>query len=80
MHDPNPRKTQALHQKVLRRVHVGGGTMGDAARLVAAQPLLWAGALALALSHLHMPLPATVRGVCLLQVPEPCCVPTSHVV
>ncbi len=41
-------------------MHVGGGTVGDAARSVAAQPVLWAGGLALALSHLRVPLPTTV--------------------
>lgn len=51
---------------------MSGGTVGDAARAVAAQPVLWAGALALALSHLRVPLPATVCEACLLSPPALC--------
>ena len=40
---------------------VGGGTPAAAAAQVAAQPLLWAGAAALALSAAGRPLPAAVR-------------------
>lgn len=43
------------------RVRVGSGTAGDALRMMAMQPLLWAGAAALALSFSQQPLPATVR-------------------
>ena len=42
------------------RVLVGGGTAGDALRMLVRQPLLPAGALALALSYSQQPLPATV--------------------
>jgi hypothetical protein len=44
----------------VRRVRLGGGMARDALRMVAMQPLLWAGALALALSYAQQPLPATV--------------------
>lgn len=43
---------------------VGGGTVPDALRMLAMQPLLWAGAFALAMSYAQRPLPATASTLC----------------
>ncbi len=53
------------------RVEVGGGTLAAAAAQVGAQPLLWAGAAALALSAAGRPLPPAVR-------PPPGCIMLPH--
>ena len=47
---------------MLCRAGAGGGTLAAAATQVAAQPVLWAGAAALALSAAGRPLPPAVRS------------------
>ena len=57
------------------RVKVGGGTVRDALRMLGMQPVLWAGAAALALSYAQQPLPPTASSICVLPA---CCAQSRY--